>query len=340
MKDQVNLYKYEEQLYDQGYELICGVDEVGRGPLAGPVVVCACILPQFKRIEGLNDSKQLSDKKRRELYKKIIKEAEEVFPAQKYFSYYSLFDVDKDGVPELFLKTGTCEADYQFEIYSFYEKEQLVYIDSDERLFEITSGKNKKFLDDEVKGFVRNEASDKLFYQKDDGCYYIVEEMPQMVCKTSKSGYTLIWDGSSDKIWYYDQSNFYEVYKQTETGYELMAEVSVVYFAEENCVYFLEKSGELRCAADKVTTVSDKVSDMVMVEGATEIAFLKENTVYINKYKSRKSINIFNTTELNLVIYSQKKYYLTDLSSILWAISENGKDKSSLGNVENYILMD
>lgn len=55
-------------------------------------------------------------------YKKIIKEAEEVFPAQKYFSYYSLFDVDKDGVPELFLKTGTCEADYQFEIYSFYEK--------------------------------------------------------------------------------------------------------------------------------------------------------------------------------------------------------------------------
>ena len=75
MSDQINIYKYEEQLYDAGYEYICGVDEVGRGPLAGPLVVCACILPQFHRIEGLNDSKQLSDKKRRELYKKIIKEA-------------------------------------------------------------------------------------------------------------------------------------------------------------------------------------------------------------------------------------------------------------------------
>jgi ribonuclease HII len=83
------MYKYEEQLYDEGYELICGVDEVGRGPLAGPLVVCACILPQFSRIEGLNDSKQLSDKKRRELYKKIIKEA-----VAYNIVYISVEDVD------------------------------------------------------------------------------------------------------------------------------------------------------------------------------------------------------------------------------------------------------
>ena len=79
---------------------------------------------------------------------------------------------------------------------------------------------------------------------------------------------------------------------------------------------------------------------MNAVEGANEIAYLKENTVYINKYKSQKNINIFMASELNSVIYSQKKYYLVDLSSILWAIAENGEEKDSLGNVENYILVD
>ena len=50
--------------YIKEYPVICGVDEAGRGPLAGPVVVAACILPPFLRIEGINDSKQLSKKKR------------------------------------------------------------------------------------------------------------------------------------------------------------------------------------------------------------------------------------------------------------------------------------
>ena len=66
MKDQtlIDLYKFEEELYDIGAHNICGVDEAGRGPLAGPVVVAACILPPFLRIEGINDSKQLSKKKK------------------------------------------------------------------------------------------------------------------------------------------------------------------------------------------------------------------------------------------------------------------------------------
>lgn len=74
MKDQnkIDLYKYEENLYDLGYHNICGIDEAGRGPLAGPICVAACILPPFLRIEGINDSKQLSAKKREELYKIII----------------------------------------------------------------------------------------------------------------------------------------------------------------------------------------------------------------------------------------------------------------------------
>lgn len=75
MNDQINLYEFEEKLYDEGFHLICGVDEAGRGPLAGPLVVAACILPPFLRIEGINDSKQLSAKKRKELYKVIVKNA-------------------------------------------------------------------------------------------------------------------------------------------------------------------------------------------------------------------------------------------------------------------------
>lgn len=78
MKDQkkkINLYEIEEKLYDAGYQNICGVDEAGRGPIAGPVCVAACIMPPFLRIDGVNDSKQLSPKKREELYKIIVKEA-------------------------------------------------------------------------------------------------------------------------------------------------------------------------------------------------------------------------------------------------------------------------
>lgn len=71
----VNLYKYEENLYDEGIELVAGVDEVGRGPIAGPLVVSAVILPLDVRIPGLNDSKKLSEKKRNELYKEIIHKA-------------------------------------------------------------------------------------------------------------------------------------------------------------------------------------------------------------------------------------------------------------------------
>ncbi len=67
------LWDIENQLFAQGYQLVCGVDEAGRGPLAGPVCAAAVILPPNIEISGLNDSKKLSDKKRRELFP-IIKE--------------------------------------------------------------------------------------------------------------------------------------------------------------------------------------------------------------------------------------------------------------------------
>lgn len=70
---QVNMWEYECKYLDQGYQLIAGVDEAGRGPLAGPVCAAAVILPANVEIPGLNDSKKLSDKRRRELVP-VIKE--------------------------------------------------------------------------------------------------------------------------------------------------------------------------------------------------------------------------------------------------------------------------
>ncbi len=65
---------YENEALNDGYDLICGVDEAGRGPLAGPVFAAAVILPKGHIIEGVNDSKKLSEKKRDVLFDKIIDE--------------------------------------------------------------------------------------------------------------------------------------------------------------------------------------------------------------------------------------------------------------------------
>ncbi len=69
------LWIFEHDMMDRGYSLICGVDEAGRGPLAGPVCAAAVILPPDLEIPGLNDSKKLSEKKRDELYDIIIEQA-------------------------------------------------------------------------------------------------------------------------------------------------------------------------------------------------------------------------------------------------------------------------
>lgn len=72
---QQDMWKIEQSHFDRGVQLICGVDEAGRGPLAGPVCAAAVILPPNVEIPGLNDSKKLSDKKRRELYPVIMEKA-------------------------------------------------------------------------------------------------------------------------------------------------------------------------------------------------------------------------------------------------------------------------
>ena len=69
------LKKMEEDIYSQGTNYICGIDEAGRGPLAGPVVVASVIMPKDSMIEGVNDSKKISEKKRERLYEEIIENA-------------------------------------------------------------------------------------------------------------------------------------------------------------------------------------------------------------------------------------------------------------------------
>lgn len=91
-KENIDMYLYEKALREEGYEFIAGCDEVGRGPMAGPLVVAAVILPK-EGIEGLNDSKKLSAKKREEL-SKIIKEK-----AVDYaITYIDVLEVDELNV--------------------------------------------------------------------------------------------------------------------------------------------------------------------------------------------------------------------------------------------------
>lgn len=72
---EMTMWEIEEEVYAEGYTVICGVDEAGRGPLAGPVCAAAVILPRGHQIPGLNDSKKLTDKKRRELFPLIKDQA-------------------------------------------------------------------------------------------------------------------------------------------------------------------------------------------------------------------------------------------------------------------------
>lgn len=74
-KQEIDMLQYEKEYKKKGYKFICGVDEAGRGPLAGEVFAAAVILPEGMLIEGVNDSKKLTEKKREELYDIITEKA-------------------------------------------------------------------------------------------------------------------------------------------------------------------------------------------------------------------------------------------------------------------------
>ena len=91
------LKEIEKDLYSKGFQKICGIDEAGRGPLAGPVVVAGVIMPQDSMIEGINDSKKVSEKKREKLYDQIIEEA----------ISYSVSIIDKDIIDDINILNAT-----------------------------------------------------------------------------------------------------------------------------------------------------------------------------------------------------------------------------------------
>ncbi len=119
IKVPIDLLKYEKELYKKGIRFICGVDEVGRGPLVGPVVAAAVILPINYHLEGLNDSKKLSEKKREELYPKIIKDA----------ISYGVGMIDAKTIDEINIYEATKLAMYE-AINSLKIKPEHVLIDA------------------------------------------------------------------------------------------------------------------------------------------------------------------------------------------------------------------
>lgn len=100
IKRQAVMWEIEKELYDKGYKKIAGVDEAGRGPLAGPVYAAAVVLPEGARIDGINDSKKLSEKKREELFDIITSVAED----------YAIFSVDEWEIDEINILNATHKA--------------------------------------------------------------------------------------------------------------------------------------------------------------------------------------------------------------------------------------
>jgi len=115
---QEKMKEAEKRLYSAGYRYIAGVDEAGRGPLAGPVYAAAVILPPDIRLDGINDSKKLSPKKRDALFDEIIEKA----------VGYSIFSVDEKKIDEINILQATYMA-MNGAVNSLFPKPDYVIID-------------------------------------------------------------------------------------------------------------------------------------------------------------------------------------------------------------------
>ncbi len=118
--ERLNLLKEEEnKLYDNNVKYICGIDEAGRGPLAGPVVVGAVILPEDSFIEGINDSKKISEKKREKLYEIITQEA----------IAYSVGIVDQKTIDEINILNAT-KLGVKIALEGLKQKPEIIMVDA------------------------------------------------------------------------------------------------------------------------------------------------------------------------------------------------------------------
>jgi ribonuclease HII len=135
---ELDLWAIERQHFENGVNLLCGVDEAGRGPLAGPVCAAAVILPKELVIPGLNDSKKLSDKRRRELYDIITQQAvsygiafataeeiDEINILQATFLAMERAMAQLDPKPELALIDGNRAKDFGLPVQTIVKGDSL-----------------------------------------------------------------------------------------------------------------------------------------------------------------------------------------------------------------------
>ena len=113
------LKEIDRSYFMKGYNYICGIDEAGRGPLAGPVVVAAVIMPKDSMIEGVNDSKKVSEKKREKLYELIIEEA----------ISYSVGIVDQNEIDRINILNAT-KAGLTEAVRTLKVKPELILVDA------------------------------------------------------------------------------------------------------------------------------------------------------------------------------------------------------------------
>lgn len=117
------LKKEEMQLYAMGAKYICGIDEAGRGPLAGPVVVASVIMPKDSKIEGVNDSKKVSEKKREKLYEEITQSA----------ISWSVAIIDQKQIDDINILNATKKGLTQC-IKELKEKPNIIIVDALEKI--------------------------------------------------------------------------------------------------------------------------------------------------------------------------------------------------------------
>lgn len=113
------LKEIDKSYFKEGYNYICGIDEAGRGPLAGPVVIAAVIMPKDSMIEGVNDSKKVSEKKREKLYELIIEEA----------ISYSVGIVDQNEIDRINILNAT-KAGLTEAVRTLKVKPELILVDA------------------------------------------------------------------------------------------------------------------------------------------------------------------------------------------------------------------
>ena len=125
----IEIKKIEEELYLKGVNSIAGIDEAGRGPLAGPVVVACVIMPRDSMIEGVNDSKKVSEKKREKLYDQIIEEAIAYgvgIVSQEEIDRINILNATKEG---LTMAIKEIEKDLR-EKQRDFEKPEIILVDA------------------------------------------------------------------------------------------------------------------------------------------------------------------------------------------------------------------